>query len=111
MSELERYSGGGRLDRRSRKEITRAQRDEIVGRSQAEARENLAAYEADLRITNGEILTRRAQARLNNLDAHTELTAAGKPGLEMQHRQLQAAFVLAAGDIIYSYMTRPRRYG
>jgi hypothetical protein len=107
--EIEPYEGG-QFDRRSRKEIERMKKAEAAARAAAEAHENVSAYEDSLRLANGRHLTAQAQAHLNSLDAHTSATAADKPGLEMHHRHLQSSYIVAAGEIIYSYMTRPRRY-
>src|SRR5436190_24029450 len=107
--ELERWEDG-QFDRKARKEIERMREAEAIARNTAEARENLSAYEGSLRLINGRHLTAQAQAHLNSLDAHTASTAADKPGLELHHRHLQSSYILAAGEIIYSYMTRPRRY-
>ena len=108
--ELERWEGGGQLDRKARKQIERAQRAESIARAEAEVHENVAAYETSLRLANGAYLTSQAQSHLNSLDAQTSRTTVDKPALEMYHRDLQAGYAMAAGQIIYSYMTRPRRY-
>jgi hypothetical protein len=108
--ELERFASSASLDRKAQKEIAQKQRDEQIARAESELRENVAACESSLRLANGAHLTNQAQSHINSLDAHTERTTGDKPALEMQHRDLQTAYTLAAGQLIYGYMTRPRRY-
>lgn len=105
MSELERWRQN-KLDRQTARDIAELHRGEVTAKAQTEVRENLAAYEVGLRISNGHRLTRLAQ---NAATAQNMTSANDNSDLAVNHRILQRGFAVGASNLINDYMDRPRR--
>lgn len=108
MSEIARRRDT-RLERANYERLAEGRRADQLRRAWVEDQENLAAYEVGVRLANGYQLTAQAEQHMNALNRSTTQACRDNPGLEMAHRELEQMYVAAAQQLIFGYMSRPRK--
>jgi hypothetical protein len=94
------------VSRKAAKALSRVRDQSLVERAAIAAREQNAAYTAELRIDNGYRLTARTVVHATQLNQLVTHASQGNPGLEMMLRNMEASTAFAAQAIIGEYMTR-----
>jgi hypothetical protein len=98
----------GRLSRQTTKQPREIDRNTALQRAQITGEEANAAYRAEKRNENGNVLAGQAVERAVLLNHHITQRTKGNPGLEMALRaNIEEPVMMSAGYIVSRYMNRP----
>jgi hypothetical protein len=108
MSELVPWShyDSVSLRRSTARQLDRIDEQSLVSRATIQAREQDAAFRAQLRIDNGYRLAAQTISNATHLNQFVTQVSQGNPGLEMTLRGIEQGVAMAAQSVVYQYMAR-----